>query len=148
MTELSSDVVTNDFTGSKLPQKTGDPSIDFSPPTTTIVTVDQLDVTRFPQGSMVATHQLRLPSHAPYLDDAAAQGNSTEDALTSVTQEGVLTPSGHFHSDVKAKFEGDPYVPVDNVGTDVVEPEVVEVPVQEVPAQPNTFGVTTPIVVN
>lgn len=138
------DLVTNDVTGVSLPIKTGDPSIDYAQPTTDSVTVEGLDVTRFPQGSMAAVHKMRLPSYAPYLDDVASQGNDTSGNL--VTKTGVVTPLGTFHENVKADFEGtDPYAPV-------VPDEVVEstdtTEVSSAPVEANPFGVTTPIVVN
>lgn len=102
----------------------GDPSIDYAPPTTDTVTVAGLDVAKFPQGSMVAVHGLRAESYAPYLDDPAAQGKSTEDGLVN-TQDGVLTPAGHWHSDIHATFEGDPYAPVEF--TDINDDGVTDV---------------------
>lgn len=103
--------MTNDITASDLPVKTGDPSVDYALPSTNNVTVENLDVTEYPQGSMVHVHNLRLPSSAPYLDDPAAGGKSTEG--DQETKTGLVTPAGHFHADVKADFEGrDPYEPI------------------------------------
>lgn len=132
---------------------TGDPSIDYSPPASDTVTVAELDVTRFPQGSMVAVHGLRSESYGPYLDEPAALGKSTEDKLNTVTKDGVVTPAGHFHSDIKVAFDGDPYEPInyDDVNDDgVYDAGDVILPADpdSVTSQPNPFGVTTPIAVN
>lgn len=140
------DLVTNDITGVTLPIKTGDPSIDYSQPSTDNVTVEGLDVTRYPQGSMAAIHHMRLPSSAPYLDDVAAQGNAT--VSDEVTKTGIVTPLGAFHENVKADFEGlDPYAPVVFSDADVVDEPVESAEVSSVPVSTFTAP-ATPIVVN
>lgn len=140
------DLVTNDITGVTLPIKTGDPSIDYAQPSTDNVTVEGLDVTRYPQGSMAAIHHMRLPSSAPYLDDVAAQGNDTSGDL--VTKTGIVTPLGAFHENIKADFEGlDPYAPVVFSDVDAVDEPVESAEVSSVPV-PKFTAPTTPIVVN
>lgn len=145
---MSDELVTNDITGVTLPIKTGDPSIDYAQPKTDNVTVEGLDVTRYPQGSMAAVHHMRLPSSAPYLDDVAAQGNDTSGDL--VTKSGIVTPLGAFHENVKANFDGaDPYAPVVPLDESSDAPvESAEVSSPSVPTLTDGTPLATPIVVN
>lgn len=104
---------------------TGDPSIDYALPggVNVPVTVEGLDTSKYPQGSMVASHGLRLPSHAPYLDHPEALGQDTTEVLTVPgTAEGFVTSDGQFHTNVLAT-DVNPYEPVANLDDTVAETE-------------------------
>lgn len=88
-------------------------------PGTPNVTVEGLDVTRYPQGSMAASHGMRLPSHSgPYLDEPLAMGQDTTAKLDDsrlVGNTAIVGPSGQLHTDIYADSDVTPYAEVNNV---------------------------------